>query len=211
MDYRSVRSDLGTVDDLRALTTDAARAGHQPVPRPRAQPRGPRARVGGRRAGRATRRSAPTSTCTPTARCRTPTRPACPRCSPTSRPATSPGTTSSAAGSGRRSTTTSGTSTGRTRRCCASTPTSSSTLANLGVEVFRLDAIAFIWKRMGTACQNQPEVHDLTQALRTVARMACPAVLFKAEAIVGPADLPAYLGVGRARAARSATSPTTTV
>ena len=66
--------------------------------------------------------------------------------------------------------------------------------ANLGVEVFRLDAIAFLWKRMGTACQNQPEVHDVTQALRAVARIAAPAVLFKAEAIVGPADLPAYLG-----------------
>ncbi len=70
------------------------------------------------------------------------------------------------------------------------------TLANEGVEVFRLDAIAFLWKQMDTTCQNRPEVHDLTQALRTVARMACPAVLFKAEAIVGPADLPAYLGVG---------------
>jgi amylosucrase len=70
------------------------------------------------------------------------------------------------------------------------------TLANLGVEVFRLDAIAFLWKRLDTACQNQPEVHDVTQALRTVARMAAPAVLFKAEAIVGPADLPAYLGTG---------------
>jgi amylosucrase len=70
------------------------------------------------------------------------------------------------------------------------------TLANLGVEVFRLDAIAFIWKRMGTACQNQPEVHELTRALRTVARIAAPAVVFKAEAIVGPADLPAYLGIG---------------
>ncbi len=69
-------------------------------------------------------------------------------------------------------------------------------LANLGVEVFRLDAIAFIWKRMGTACQNQPEVHELTRALRTVARIAAPAVVFKAEAIVGPQDLPAYLGVG---------------
>jgi amylosucrase len=68
--------------------------------------------------------------------------------------------------------------------------------ANLGVEVFRLDAIAFLWKRMGTNCQNQPEVHHLTQALRTVARIAAPAVLFKAEAIVGPADLPAYLGTG---------------
>ena len=69
-------------------------------------------------------------------------------------------------------------------------------LANHGVEVFRLDAIAFTWKRLGTSCQNQPEVHDLTQALRTVARIACPATLFKAEAIVGPHDLPAYLGQG---------------
>ena len=69
-------------------------------------------------------------------------------------------------------------------------------LANHGVEVFRLDAIAFTWKRLGTNCQNQPEVHALTQALRTVARIACPAVVFKAEAIVGPQDLPAYLGQG---------------
>ncbi len=69
-------------------------------------------------------------------------------------------------------------------------------LANQGVEVFRLDAIAFIWKRMGTSCQNQPEVHDLTQAMRTLLRIACPAVLLKAEAIVGPQDLLAYLGQG---------------
>jgi amylosucrase len=69
-------------------------------------------------------------------------------------------------------------------------------LANHGVEVLRLDAIAFTWKRLGTNCQNQPEVHALTQALRTVARIACPAVAFKAEAIVGPQDLVAYLGQG---------------
>ncbi|WP_456846840.1 alpha-amylase family protein [Cellulomonas sp. P5_C6] len=70
-------------------------------------------------------------------------------------------------------------------------------LANQGVEVFRLDAIAFLWKRMGTSCQNEPEVHAITQALRAVARIACPAVVFKAEAIVGPADLVQYLGTGR--------------
>jgi len=69
-------------------------------------------------------------------------------------------------------------------------------LANLGVEVLRLDAIAFTWKRLGTNCQNQPEVHALTQALRAVARMACPATVFKAEAIVGPRDLVQYLGLG---------------
>ena len=70
-------------------------------------------------------------------------------------------------------------------------------LANLGVEVLRLDAIAFIWKRLGTNCQNQPEVHAITQVLRTVARIAAPALAFKAEAIVGPRDLVQYLGQGR--------------
>jgi amylosucrase len=70
-------------------------------------------------------------------------------------------------------------------------------LANTGVECLRLDAIAFIFKRMGTSCQNQPEVHAITQALRTVARIAAPALIFKAEAIVGPTDLVPYLGVGR--------------
>ncbi|MGD9961094.1 alpha-amylase family protein [Nocardioides sp.] len=69
-------------------------------------------------------------------------------------------------------------------------------LANLGVEVLRLDAIAFIWKRLGTNCQNQPEVHAITQVLRTVARIAAPALVFKAEAIVGPRDLVQYLGLG---------------
>jgi amylosucrase len=70
-------------------------------------------------------------------------------------------------------------------------------LANRGVDVFRLDAVAFMWKRMGTNCQNQPEVHSLIRALRACARVAAPAVIFKAEAIVGPEDLAPYLGVGR--------------
>ena len=70
-------------------------------------------------------------------------------------------------------------------------------LASRGVEVFRLDAVAFMWKRLGTNCQNQPEVHDLLQALRACARITAPAVIFKAEAIVGPNDLASYLGVGQ--------------
>ncbi|QTE29598.1 alpha-amylase family protein [Pengzhenrongella sicca] len=69
-------------------------------------------------------------------------------------------------------------------------------LANAGVEVLRLDAIAFLWKRLGTSCQNQPEVHALTQALRAIVRIACPAVVFKAEAIVAPSELAPYLGTG---------------
>lgn len=70
-------------------------------------------------------------------------------------------------------------------------------LANQGVDIFRLDAIAFIWKRLGTTCQNEPEVHTLARALRTATRIAAPAVAFKAEAIVGPRDLIAYFGTGQ--------------
>ncbi|WP_235585712.1 alpha-amylase family protein [Serinicoccus chungangensis] len=70
-------------------------------------------------------------------------------------------------------------------------------LANQGVEVLRLDAIAFIWKRMGTQCQNEPEVHQLTQALRALARITAPALVFKAEAIVGPNEVVHYLGRGQ--------------
>ena len=70
-------------------------------------------------------------------------------------------------------------------------------LANKGIDIFRLDAIAFIWKRLGTNCQNLPEVHALTQALRACARIAAPAIIFKAEAIVSPNDLIAYLGQGK--------------
>lgn len=71
------------------------------------------------------------------------------------------------------------------------------TLANRGVEVFRLDAVAFLWKRLGTTCQNLPEVHDLLQVLVQATRAAAPAVIHKAEAIVGPRDLVAYLGQGQ--------------
>ncbi len=70
-------------------------------------------------------------------------------------------------------------------------------LANKGVDVLRLDAVAFMWKRMGTRCQSEPEVHMLLQALRAVCRVSCPAVLHLEEAIVAPAEMLPYLGRGK--------------
>ncbi len=67
-------------------------------------------------------------------------------------------------------------------------------LANLGVDMLRLDAIAFTWKRLGTNCQNQPEAHLVAQALRALLAIAAPATVLLAEAIVGPDDLVGYLG-----------------
>ena len=68
------------------------------------------------------------------------------------------------------------------------------TLANHGVNVLRLDAAPFLWKRMGTDCQNQPEAHLLLQAFRALARLAVPGLVLEAEAIVGPDMLVQYLG-----------------
>jgi len=67
-------------------------------------------------------------------------------------------------------------------------------LANRGIEVFRLDSTAFLWKREGTNCMNQPEAHALLQALRAIVAVAAPGVLLKAEAIVPTRELPAYFG-----------------
>ena len=69
-------------------------------------------------------------------------------------------------------------------------------LANRGVEVLRLDAVAFMWKRMGTRCQSEPEVHMLLQALRACSRIASAAVIHLEEAIVAPAEMLPYLGRG---------------
>ena len=67
-------------------------------------------------------------------------------------------------------------------------------LANRGIDVLRLDAVPFLWKRMGTDCQNQPEAHLLVQAFRALTGLAAPALALKAEAIVSPDMLVQYLG-----------------
>ena len=66
-------------------------------------------------------------------------------------------------------------------------------LANQGVEVLRLDAVAFIWKQLGTGSENLPEAHQLIQAFNAAARISAPALLFKSEAIVHPDDVVKYI------------------
>jgi amylosucrase len=67
-------------------------------------------------------------------------------------------------------------------------------LANRGIEIFRLDSTAFLWKREGTNGMNQPEAHWILQALRCIVEIFAPAVILKAEAIVPTRELPNYFG-----------------
>lgn len=66
-------------------------------------------------------------------------------------------------------------------------------LANQGVEILRMDAVAFIWKQLGTTCENLPEAHTLLQAFNAVCRLAAPSLLFKSEAIVHPDEVALYI------------------
>ncbi|MBC8170586.1 MAG: amylosucrase [Anaerolineae bacterium] len=66
-------------------------------------------------------------------------------------------------------------------------------LANQGVEILRLDAVVFIWKQMGTSCENLPPVHWIIQAMNALAKIAAPALIFKSEAIVHPDDVVSFI------------------
>jgi amylosucrase len=66
-------------------------------------------------------------------------------------------------------------------------------LANIGCDVLRLDALAFIWKEMGTNCENQPKAHSLIKAFKSCLEISSPSVVFKSEAIVHPNDVIKYI------------------
>ena len=66
-------------------------------------------------------------------------------------------------------------------------------LANQGVEALRLDAVAFIWKQMGTTCENLPQAHQIIQAYNALVSIAAPAMIFKSEAIVHPEYVASYI------------------
>ncbi|MDQ7034138.1 MAG: hypothetical protein Q9P01_04685 [Anaerolineae bacterium] len=66
-------------------------------------------------------------------------------------------------------------------------------LANQGVEVLRLDAVAFIWKELGTSCENLPQAHMIIQAYNALVKIVAPAMVFKSEAIVHPDDVAQYI------------------
>ena len=66
--------------------------------------------------------------------------------------------------------------------------------ANQGVDVLRLDAVAFLWKKIGTSCQNERKAHLILQLMKDCCQVTAPGVLFIAEAIVAPVEVIKYFG-----------------
>lgn len=67
---------------------------------------------------------------------------------------------------------------------------------DLGVDGFRLDAVAFLVEREGTTCENLPETHAIIQEIRRRLDVAYPGTMLLAEANQWPADVCAYFGDG---------------
>ncbi len=68
--------------------------------------------------------------------------------------------------------------------------------ANIGVDVLRIDAPAFIWKQLGTTCQNLPQAHTLLRLIKQCVEVATPGMALLGEAIVAPKEILNYFGTG---------------
>jgi amylosucrase len=66
--------------------------------------------------------------------------------------------------------------------------------ANQGADIVRLDAVAFLWKKIGTTSQNEREAHLILQLMKDCCQVTAPGVLFIAEAIVAPVEITKYFG-----------------
>jgi len=67
-------------------------------------------------------------------------------------------------------------------------------LANLGVEVLRIDAVPYLWKEIGTTCRNLPQVHTIVRMIRLIIECVCPGVILKGEVVMAPKELAPYFG-----------------
>ena len=68
--------------------------------------------------------------------------------------------------------------------------------ANLGIDILRIDAPAFIWKESGTSCQNLPQAHTLLRLIKHCVKVSAPGMALLGEAIVAPKDIMHYFGTG---------------
>ena len=67
-------------------------------------------------------------------------------------------------------------------------------LANHGIDIIRLDALPYIWKELWTSCRNLPQVHSIARMLRLITEIVCPGVLLLGEIVMAPEQVVPYFG-----------------
>ena len=67
-------------------------------------------------------------------------------------------------------------------------------LANQGIDILRIDAVPYIWKELGTNCRNLPRVHSIVRMMRMITEIVCPGVLLLGEVVMEPEKVVPYFG-----------------
>ncbi len=67
-------------------------------------------------------------------------------------------------------------------------------LTNRGIDIIRIDAVPYIWKQLGTNCRNLPQVHTIVRMLRMICETVCPGVLLLGEVVMEPEKVVPYFG-----------------
>ena len=68
---------------------------------------------------------------------------------------------------------------------------------NLGIDIFRLDAIPYLSKEAGTNAENLPRTHAIIKLLSNYIQMTAPRTVIQAEACQWPNDILPYFGKDR--------------
>lgn len=66
--------------------------------------------------------------------------------------------------------------------------------ANLGMDIIRIDAVPYIWKELGTPCRNLPKVHTIVRMMRMIGEIVCPSTLLLGEVVMEPEKVVPYFG-----------------
>ncbi len=69
--------------------------------------------------------------------------------------------------------------------------------ANLGIDIFRMDAIPYLSKDKGTNAENQPKTHAIVSLLSNYIQLSAPSSVIQVEACQTPKDILHYFGKER--------------
>lgn len=67
-------------------------------------------------------------------------------------------------------------------------------LTNQGIDIMRIDAVPYIWKQLGTNCRNLPQIHTIVRMLRMILEIVCPGVILLGEVVMEPSKVVPYFG-----------------
>lgn len=67
-------------------------------------------------------------------------------------------------------------------------------LANQGMDIIRIDAVPYIWKELGTNCRNLQQVHTIVRMMRMIGEIVCPGIVLLGEVVMEPEKVAPYFG-----------------